>query len=61
MVDEAKRVFEGGGDRGGVYLWNALLRMNVVAGRRRYEEVVGEVGRMREMGVELNEYTVFLV
>ncbi|KAL9236314.1 hypothetical protein vseg_011000 [Gypsophila vaccaria] len=37
--------------------WNALLRGNVVAGKRGYRELLGVYGKMREIGVQINEYS----
>lgn len=57
-VDDAKRVFDNDGEgSNSVYSWNALLRGNVVAGGRRYKDLLCAFGRMREVGVELNVYS----
>lgn len=40
-----------------VYQWNALLRGIVVSGNRRCEDLISIYSKMRELGVELNEYT----
>ncbi|GAB2269167.1 hypothetical protein Dimus_004096 [Dionaea muscipula] len=58
-VNDANRLFDGGNSDGGdsVYPWNALLRGSVVSGWRRYGDVLLAYSRMRELGVELNEYS----
>lgn len=59
-VDDAKRVFgddENGTSSTSVYSWNALLRGSVVAGGRRYKDILYAFDRMRETGVELNVYS----
>ncbi|GAB2270114.1 hypothetical protein Dimus_005023 [Dionaea muscipula] len=59
-ADDAKRLlFDGGNSHGGdsVYPWNALLRGSVVSGWRTYADVLLAYSRMRELGVELNEYS----
>lgn len=55
-MEDAKRVFAGMPSTN-VYPWNALLRGNVISGRRRYREVLSTFSEMRELGVELNVYT----
>ncbi|KAF5741932.1 pentatricopeptide repeat-containing family protein [Tripterygium wilfordii] len=40
-----------------VYPWNALIRGTVIAGGRRYRDVLSTYSEMREQGVELNVYT----
>ncbi|KAK9270042.1 hypothetical protein L1049_025615 [Liquidambar formosana] len=55
-MEDAKRLFAGMPSTN-VYPWNALLRGNVISGRRRYREVLSTFSEMRELGVELNVYT----
>ncbi|XP_057503827.1 pentatricopeptide repeat-containing protein At1g71460, chloroplastic-like [Actinidia eriantha] len=55
-IEDAKRVFDEMPSRS-VYPWNALLRGNVVSGRRQYREILNTFWRMRELGIELNVYT----
>ncbi|KAJ8443713.1 hypothetical protein Cgig2_029618 [Carnegiea gigantea] len=58
--EEAKRVLFDDGDDGrcdSIYAWNALLRGNVVSGGRKYIDLLHDFSRMREIGVELNEYS----
>ncbi|XP_059451626.1 pentatricopeptide repeat-containing protein At1g71460, chloroplastic [Corylus avellana] len=40
-----------------VYSWNALLRGNVISGKRHYGNVISTYMEMRELGVGLNVYT----
>ncbi|KAH7840578.1 hypothetical protein Vadar_018815 [Vaccinium darrowii] len=40
-----------------VYPWNALLRGNVVNGKRQYGEVLHTFSKMRELGIEFNVYS----
>jgi len=59
-VEDAKRVLFNDGDDGScdsIYAWNALLRGNVVSGGRKYIDLLHDFSRMREIGVELNEYS----
>ncbi|KNA25544.1 hypothetical protein SOVF_004760 [Spinacia oleracea] len=58
LVDDAKRVFgDDDEESNSVYSWNALLRGNVVAGGRKYKDLLYAFARMRETGVELNVYS----
>lgn len=54
--EDAKRVFDEC-TCSSVYPWNALLRGTVISGRKRYLDVLSAYVEMRELGVELNEYT----
>ncbi|XP_057774020.1 pentatricopeptide repeat-containing protein At1g71460, chloroplastic [Salvia miltiorrhiza] len=55
-VEDAKKVF-GAMTVSSVYPWNALLRGNVVLGRRNHREVLASFSEMRAAGVELNVYS----
>ncbi|KAL5776221.1 hypothetical protein ACOSP7_009147 [Xanthoceras sorbifolium] len=55
-LEDADKVFDES-TSGSVYSWNALLRGTVIAGRRRYRDVLANYLKMRELGVELNVYT----
>ncbi|KAJ4952253.1 hypothetical protein NE237_029085 [Protea cynaroides] len=55
-IEDAKKVFDELPHES-VYPWNALLRGNVVRGRRQYREVLATYTKMRELGLELNVYT----
>lgn len=55
-IEDAKKVFDDM-DASSVYPWNALLRGNVVLGRRNYHEVLGAFSEMRASGVEMNVYS----
>ncbi|RWR78696.1 Pentatricopeptide repeat [Cinnamomum micranthum f. kanehirae] len=55
-VEDAERVFSEL-PVGSVYSWNALLRGNVVNGRRQSHQTLATYSRMRELGVDLNQYT----
>lgn len=55
-IEDAKKVFDEIGVTS-VYPWNALLRGNVVSGRRNNREVLGSFLEMRASGVELNVYS----
>ncbi|KAK9673916.1 hypothetical protein RND81_12G198500 [Saponaria officinalis] len=58
-LDDAKILFfDNVGDHcESVYAWNALLRGNLVSGKRNYRDLLYSFGKMREIGVELNEYS----
>ncbi|XP_074310919.1 pentatricopeptide repeat-containing protein At1g71460, chloroplastic [Silene latifolia] len=58
-LDDAKRLVFNDGDEKceSVYAWNGLLRGNVVSGLRKFRELLELYGRMREIGVEMNEYS----
>ncbi|KAL2254293.1 pentatricopeptide repeat-containing protein At1g71460, chloroplastic [Sesamum indicum] len=55
-IEDAKRVFETMNITS-VYPWNALLRGNVVLGRRNNHEVLDSFLEMQASGVELNVYS----
>nr|DAD32743.1 TPA_asm: hypothetical protein HUJ06_011594 [Nelumbo nucifera] len=55
-IEEAKKVFDDI-PCGSVYPWNALLRGGVIRGGRQYREVLETYSRMRDLGIELNEYS----
>ncbi|KAL2474198.1 Pentatricopeptide repeat-containing protein [Forsythia ovata] len=55
-IEDAKKVF-GDMDVSSVYTSNALLRGNVVLGRRNFHEVLGTFSEMRSSGVEMNVYS----
>lgn len=55
-LDDADKVFDESSSRS-VYPWNALLRGIVIAGGRRYYDVLDNYLKMRELGIELNVYT----
>ncbi|KAK6937974.1 Pentatricopeptide repeat [Dillenia turbinata] len=55
-VEDAKRVFDGLPCRT-VYPWNALLRGNVISGRKQNQQVLSTYSEMRESGVQLNVYS----
>lgn len=55
-IEDAKSVFVSM-TVSSVYPWNALLRGNVVLGRRNHREVLGSFSEMRASGVELNVYS----
>ncbi|KAF3445599.1 hypothetical protein FNV43_RR10775 [Rhamnella rubrinervis] len=55
-LEDAQMVFEECSSRS-VYPWNALLRGTVIAGGRRYRDVLSTYSEMRALGVELNVYT----
>ncbi|XP_031261771.1 pentatricopeptide repeat-containing protein At1g71460, chloroplastic-like [Pistacia vera] len=54
--EDADKVFEESSSRS-VYPWNALLRGTVIAGKKRYRDVLVNYMKMRELGVDLNVYT----
>ncbi|KAL5993282.1 Pentatricopeptide repeat-containing protein, chloroplastic [Asimina triloba] len=55
--EDAKKVFDGTPHRN-VYPWNALLRGSVIDGKMAQRlDVLAVYTRMRELGVDLNEYT----
>ncbi|XP_060673682.1 pentatricopeptide repeat-containing protein At1g71460, chloroplastic [Ziziphus jujuba] len=54
--EDAQMVF-GECSSGSVYPWNALLRGSVIAGGRRYRDVLSTYSEMRALGIELNVYT----
>ncbi|KMT12722.1 hypothetical protein BVRB_4g088180 [Beta vulgaris subsp. vulgaris] len=61
-VDDAKMVLSNDDDDDdeksrNVYSWNALLRGHVVAGGRKYKDLLYTYSRMRENGVEFNVYS----
>ncbi|KAI8003758.1 Pentatricopeptide repeat-containing protein [Camellia lanceoleosa] len=55
-IEDARRVFDEIPSTS-VYPWNALLRGNVVSGKRQYRELLATFLRMRELGIELNVYS----
>lgn len=55
-LEDARGVFYGASSKS-VYPWNALLRGNVISGRRYYREALSTYTEMRELGVELNVYS----
>ncbi|KAG5562463.1 hypothetical protein RHGRI_005256 [Rhododendron griersonianum] len=55
-VEDANKVFDEM-PSSSVYPWNALLRGNVVHGKRQYGEVLHTFSKMRELGIELNVYS----
>ncbi|GMY07906.1 pentatricopeptide repeat-containing protein At1g71460, chloroplastic [Fagus crenata] len=55
-VEDAHQLFDECSSKS-VYSWNALLRGNVISGKRRYRDVLSTYTEMRELGVELNVYT----
>ncbi|XAR48913.1 hypothetical protein NMG60_11031900 [Bertholletia excelsa] len=55
-VEDAQQVFDEI-PNASVYPWNALLRGNVVSGRRQYHQVLHTFLRMRELGIEMNVYS----
>lgn len=55
-LDEAKRVFDEM-PSSSVYPWNALLRGTVINGERSNQGFLVIYTRMRELGVDMNEYT----
>lgn len=55
-LEDARGVFDGVSSKS-VYTWNALLRGNVISGRRHYREALSTYSEMRELGVELNVYS----
>ncbi|KAG9458904.1 hypothetical protein H6P81_003412 [Aristolochia fimbriata] len=55
-MDDAKQVIEEMPNQS-VYPWNALLRGSVIKGHRSTQELLQIYSRMRELGVELNEYS----
>lgn len=56
-LEDAQMLFEECSSRSSVYPWNALLRGTVIAGGRRYRDVLYTYTEMRALGVELNVYT----
>ncbi|XP_065854906.1 pentatricopeptide repeat-containing protein At1g71460, chloroplastic [Euphorbia lathyris] len=56
-VEDAQKVFDECTSSSTVYPWNALLRGTVLSGRKRYFDVLSTYGEMRELGLQLNEYT----
>ena len=54
--EDARGVFDGISPKS-VYPWNALLRGNVISGRRHYMQALSTFSEMRELGVELNVYS----
>ncbi|KAL6130559.1 hypothetical protein ACLB2K_068938 [Fragaria x ananassa] len=55
-VDDAHHLFDQMPGKN-VYTWNALLRGTVVAGGKRYRDVLETYSEMRELGVEMNVYS----
>jgi pentatricopeptide repeat protein len=55
-VEDAQQLFDERSSKS-VYSWNALLRGNVISGKRHYGEVISTYTEMRELGVGLNVYT----
>ncbi|GKU99626.1 hypothetical protein SLEP1_g12442 [Rubroshorea leprosula] len=55
-LEDAQKVFDECTSHS-VYPWNALLRGAVISGRKRYPELLSIYSEMRELGVELNEYS----
>ncbi|XP_068651593.1 pentatricopeptide repeat-containing protein At1g71460, chloroplastic-like [Aristolochia californica] len=55
-TENAKQIFDEMPNQS-VYPWNALLRGSVLKGHRSNQEMLQIYSRMRELGVELNEYT----
>ncbi|KAL5728006.1 hypothetical protein ACHQM5_001135 [Ranunculus cassubicifolius] len=59
-MEDAEKVFDELSTREvcvSVYAWNALLRGNVVHGGKRYGDVLATYMRMKELDVEMNEYS----
>ncbi|KAM7258790.1 hypothetical protein ACFE04_014531 [Oxalis oulophora] len=54
--DDANKLFDESNVTN-VYPWNAMLRGSVIAGNRRYNDVLLTYTRMRELGVGLDVYT----
>lgn len=54
--EDADKVFEESSSRS-VYPWNALLRGTVIAGKKRYRDVLVNYMKMRELGIDLNVYS----
>lgn len=54
--EDAEKVFDESSSES-VYPWNALLRGAVIAGKKRYRDVLFNYMKMRELGVQLNVYT----
>lgn len=55
-VEDAQHLFDESTSKS-VYSWNALLRGTVIAGGKRYRDVLETYTEMRALGVELNVYT----
>lgn len=55
-VEDAHQLFDERSIKS-VYSWNALLRGNVISGKRHYGNVISTYMEMRELGVGLNVYT----
>ncbi|XP_062152724.1 pentatricopeptide repeat-containing protein At1g71460, chloroplastic [Alnus glutinosa] len=55
-VEDAQQLFDECSSKS-VYSWNALLRGNVISGKRRYGDVLSTYMEMRALGVGLNIYT----
>ncbi|XP_062001514.1 pentatricopeptide repeat-containing protein At1g71460, chloroplastic [Rosa rugosa] len=55
-VDDAHNLFDDVSSKN-VYSWNALLRGTVVAGGKRYRDVLETYSEMRGLGVEMNVYS----
>lgn len=55
-VEDAQQLFDECSSKS-VYSWNALLRGNVISGKRRYGDVLSTYMEMRALGVGLNVYT----
>ncbi|XP_068331060.1 pentatricopeptide repeat-containing protein At1g71460, chloroplastic [Pyrus communis] len=55
-VDDAQKLFDESSSKN-VYSWNALLRGTVIAGGKRYGDVLDTYSEMRVLGVELNVYS----
>lgn len=57
-VEDAQQLFDECSSKSkSVYSWNALLRGNVISGKRHYGDVISTYMEMRELGVGLNVYT----
>ncbi|WCJ34584.1 Pentatricopeptide repeat (PPR-like) superfamily protein [Euphorbia peplus] len=56
-IEDAQKVFDECSSTSTVYPWNALLRGTVLSGRKRYIDVLSTYGEMRELGIQLNEYS----
>ncbi|AEE35203.1 Pentatricopeptide repeat (PPR-like) superfamily protein [Arabidopsis thaliana] len=56
-VKDAQKVFDES-TSSNVYSWNALLRGTVISGKKRYQDVLSTFTEMRELGVDLNVYSL---